>query len=342
MRIALLAPLWKTVPPKMYGGTELIASLLSDELVKLGHQVTLYACGGSKTKAKLVEVIDKPLFDEIGGFRFDSVPFQDVMEIKMAFDDVIAGKFDIVHNHMGINVAAFGNLLPIPMITTNHSSVPPDFEPIARLAKNENYISISDSQRIMSPYLNYIDTVYHGIETSDFEFNSNPDDYLLFLATFSNSKGADRAIKIAQKTGKKLIMAGDIKDNSFFDKKIKPFIDSKQITYFGEVDFATKSKLMKNAKAYLFPIRWSEAFGLTVVEALASGTPVIAYRNGSMPEIIDDNKTGFLVDNIDQAVKAVNKINTISRSECRRQAVKRFDVSVMAKNYIKIYERLVK
>jgi len=341
MRIAILAPLWKTVPPLKYGGTELIASLLADGLVKLGHEVTLYACGGSKTDANLVQVLDRPMFDVLGGFKFDAIQFYDFMEIKLAFDTAKAGKFDIIHNHMGLNIAALGDFCPVPMVTTNHSSVPPDFEPLAKLAKDSNYVSISDSQRKMSPYLNYIATVYHGIDTASFDFNPDSGDYLLFLATMSKAKGADRAIEIAQKTGMKMIMAGDIRNEADF-AEIKPLIDGDQIVYLGEVDSKKKNELMKNAKAYIFPIRWSEAFGLTVIEALASGTPVVAYSNGSLPEIIDDGRTGFLVDDIDQAVEAVKNIDNISRGECRRQAIERFDVSVMAKNYIKVYEDLLK
>jgi glycosyltransferase involved in cell wall biosynthesis len=340
MRIAILAPLWKTVPPQKYGGTELVASLLTEELVKMGHNVTLYACGGSKTSAKLVEVIDRPMFDILGGFKFDAIQFYDFMAIKMVFDAAKNGEFDVIHNHMGLHMAALGNLSPVPMVTTNHSSIPPDFEPLSQLAKDSNYISISDSQRQMSPYLNYVQTIYHGINTSEFEFNKNPGDYLLFLATMSKEKGADRAIEIAKRTGMKMIMAGDIRNEKYFDE-IKPLIDGDQISYIGEVDAAKKNELMRDTKAYIFPIRWSEAFGLTVVESLASGTPVVAYPNGSLPEIIDNGKTGFLVDSIDEAIEAIYNIDAISREECRRQAVERFDASVMAKNHIKLYEKLL-
>lgn len=337
----MLAPLWKTVPPQKYGGTELVASLITEELVKLGHEVTLFACGGSNTSAKLVEVIDRPMYDILGGFKFDAIQFYDFMEVKMAFDAAKAGDFDIIHNHMGLAIAALGNISPVPMITTNHSSLPPDFEPLSRLASDCNYISISDSQRSMAPYLNYIATVYHGIRTDQIEFKADSGDYLLFLATMSEQKGVDRAIEIAKRTGMKMKMAGNITDEKYFET-IKPLIDGEQISYIGEVDLQQKNELMRNAKAYIFPIRWSEAFGLTVVESLAAGTPVIAFKNGSLPEIIDDGKTGFLVDDIDQAVEAIGKIDSISRQECRRQAVERFDASIMAKNYVKVYESLIK
>ncbi len=340
MKIAILAPLWKTVPPQKYGGTELVASLLADGLVKLGHEVTMYACGGSKTDAKLIEVIDRPMYDILGGFKFDAIQFYDFMEVKMAFDAAKEGKFDIIHNHMGLHMAALGNLSPVPMVTTNHSSIPPDFEPLARLSKDSNYISISDSQRLMSPYLNYVATIYHGINTAEFEYSPTSGDYLLFLASMSKEKGVDIAIEIAKRTGMKMLMAGDIKNQSYFEE-IKPLIDGEQIIYLGEVDADKKKDLMKNAKVYIFPIQWSEAFGLTVVESLATGTPVIAYPNGSLPELIDEGVTGYLVNNIEQAVEAVNKIDSISREECRRQAVNRFDVSVMAKNHESLYKKII-
>jgi len=235
MKIAMLAPLWKTVPPQKYGGTELVASLITEELVKLGHEVTLFACGGSNTSAKLVEVIDRPMYDILGGFKFDAIQFYDFMEVKMAFDAAKAGDFDIIHNHMGLAIAALGNISPVPMITTNHSSLPPDFEPLSRLASDCNYISISDSQRSMAPYLNYIATVYHGIRTDQIEFKADSGDYLLFLATMSEQKGVDRAIEIAKRTGMKMKMAGNITDEKYFET-IKPLIDGEQISYIGEVD----------------------------------------------------------------------------------------------------------
>lgn len=341
MRIAMLTPLWKTVPPQKYGGTELVASLLTEELVKLGHEVTLFACGGSKTSGKLVEVIDKPLSDTMQYFRFDCVEFQDFLEIKMAFDAAKDGKFDIIHNHMvSFGTSALSNFCPIPMVTTTHSSGLPYFEPLARMAKDSNYVSVSDSQRSLAPYLNYVATVYHGIDTKRIEFNPSSGDYLLFLATISKDKGVDRAIEIAKRTNHKLIIAGNIYSETYFET-IKPLIDGEQIKFLGEVDQQQKDELMKNAKAYIFPIRWSEAFGLTVVESLVSGTPVIAFRNGSLPELIDEGKTGFLVDNIDQAIEAIGKIDSISREECHRQATERFDVSIMAKNYVKVYEDLI-
>lgn len=342
MRIAMIAPLWKPVPPKKYGGTELITSLLTESLVTLGHQVTLYACNGSKTTGNLKVMLDEPLYDKLGRFDFTAIQHQDLMVIKQVFDDALAGKFDIIHNHMGLHLAALSNVSPVPMVTTNHSSVAPDFEPLSKQASQANYVSISNAQRQLAPYLNYVATVYHGIDTQQFEFNLVPDDYLLYLATISPEKGADLAIKIAQQSQKRLIMAGDIRNQKYFDEAIKPYCDGKQIQYLGEVDFPTKNKLMKNALAYLFPIRWQEAFGLTMIEALASATPVIAYPKGSVLEIIDDKKTGFIVNNVSEAVDAINKIVTISREKCREVAVARFDRFIMAQQYLDVYQKILR
>lgn len=336
-----MASLWKTVPPKKYGGSELVVSLLTEELVKLGHDVTLFACGGSKTTGHLNEVTPKPLYETLGQFKFDAVQFQEFLAIKKAFDLGKNGEIDVIHNHMGFHIALLSNVSPVPMITTIHSSLSPDNEEIALAAKNSNYVSVSNAQRALAPYLNYVGTVYHGIENSKFTFNEKKGNYLLFLATMWKEKGVDRAIEIARKTKLKLIMAGEIRRQSDFDE-ISKYIDGENIIYLGEVDFKEKVKLMANAKAYLFPIRWNEAFGLTVAESLACGTPVIAYPNGSLPEIIDNGETGFLVNSINEAVEAVAHIDQISKVKCRQTAVNRFDASVMAENYLNIYHKISK
>jgi glycosyltransferase involved in cell wall biosynthesis len=324
----------------MYGGTELTVSLLTEELVALGHEVTLFACGGSKTTAKLHAVIDRPLYDILGHFDFSAVQYQDILALKQLFDAAKQGEFDIIHNHMAGFSAAFAPYAPVPMVTTMHSSLAPDFEPLAHAAKDSLYVSISDAQRKESPYLHYAATVYHGIRTADFTFSDKPGDYLLYLATMWQEKGVDRAIKIAKKAGKKLIMAGDIRRESDYEA-IKKYIDGTSVVFLGEIDANRKKELFAGAYAYLFPIRWNEAFGLTMVEALASGTPVIAWPNGSVPEVIEDGKTGFLVSSIDDAVKAVAKIPTLSRYDCRKSAVEKFDIKLMARNYVKVYESLV-
>ncbi len=340
MRIALLAPLWKTVPPAKYGGTELVVSNLADELVRMGQDVTVYACGGSSTTARLVQVIDRPLYDIVGGFRFDSVPFSDLVELKMAFDGATKGQFDVINNHMNMSLAPFGSYCPVPMVSTNHSSMAPDSKQLAALSGESMYVSISNAQRKLAPSLNYVATIYHGIRTNTFTYDcSKHGNYLLFLSTMSREKGADLAIEIARRVGMRLIMAGNITDRKFF-RSLEPQIDGDQVKFIGEVGHAEKNKLMREAYAYILPMRWQEAFGLTMVESLASGTPAIVFDNGAAHEVIDDGRTGFIVSSVEQAVEAVGKVPEISRAECRRQAVERFDVSRMARDYLDLYQRL--
>lgn len=342
MKIAMMAPLWKEVPPTKYGGSELVVSLLTESLVELGHEVTLFACGGSQTRAKLVEILDQPMFDAIGGkFVFDAIEPYDLVAIKRVFAAANKGEFDIIHNHMGMHVPLFSSFTSVPVVTTNHSSVAPDFPVLQQETRQENYVSISNAQRSLAPNLNYVATVYHGIATEQYQLNETPEDYLAYLATMWNEKGVDRAIEIAKRTGSKLVMAGDIRRQEDFDA-IKDEIDGVNIQYLGEIDVKQKTALLSNAKALLFPIRWAEAFGLVVPESLACGTPVIAYPEGAMPELIDQNITGRLVSSIDEACRAVNEIGDISRRECRKQAVEKFDRMVMAENYLKVYGGLIK
>jgi glycosyltransferase involved in cell wall biosynthesis len=341
MKIAQLGTLWKTIPPMGYGGTELVIHLLTETLVEQGHEVSLYACRGSHTKARLIEVIGQPMYDLIGGrFQFDAVQPYDLLAFKRAIDDAKDGKVDIIHSHLGHPIALLADLSPVPIVSTLHSSHTPDFPIIANASKNAHYVSISDSQRQLAPYLNYEDTIYHGIDVQNTPYSSEPGDYLLFVGTMGKEKGADRAIKIAKAAGVKLIMAGNIRYQSDFDE-LKPYIDGEKIVYLGEVTPKEKYKLMQGAMAFIFPIRWSEAFGLVVPEALAAGTPVIAWSNGSLPELIDDGKTGFLVESIAQAVKAIDRIPSISREHCRDVALRRFDRTTMARSYVELYERLI-
>ena len=316
-------------------------SNLADELVRMGQDVTVFACGGSATSARLVNVIDRPLYDVIGGFRFDSVPYCDLAELKMAFDGARDGRFDVINNHMNMSLAPFGPYCPVPMVSTNHSSVAPDDKQLSELSGESMYVSISQAQRSLAPGLNYVATIYHGIRTDTFEYDcSAHGDYLLFLATMSYEKGADLAIEIARQAGMRLIMAGNVTDRAFF-RSLESQIDGDQVSFIGEVGHAEKNRLMREAYAYVLPMRWQEAFGLTMVESLASGTPAIVFDNGAAPEVIDDGRTGYVVSSVEQAVEAVGKVSGISRAECRRQAVERFDVSRMARDYLTLYSELV-
>jgi len=343
MRVAQLAPLWKTVPPQKYGGVELVVANLTKGLVDLGHNVTLFACGGSKSPGKLVRVVDKPLYDIIGGFSWKTIQAYEFLIFDELFKRL--SDFDIIHNHLGFHPLAFSKLINIPIVTTIHSSLEPDFPYLADRFKDNLFVSISDAQRQLVPYLNYVKTIYLGIETEKFEPNlKNDNEYLLFLGSLTKNKGVDLAVKAAYQLKEKLIIAGEIREDEkeFLASEVWPYVNNHMIKFIGEVTMSEKIKLLANAKVLLFPIRWSEAFGLVMVESMACGTPVIAYRRGSVPEIVVDKATGFVVDNFEEFKKRIEMIDTISRKKCRQEAISRFDLSLMAQNYVKLYKDILK
>lgn len=342
MRIAQLAPLWKPVPPPKYGGTELMVANLSEGLEELGADVTVFCCGGSNVKTKKVEVIEESMYSLTNGFNFEWIsPYE-----FLAFDALFSrlNDFDIVHNHMGIHPVVFAPLLKIPMITTMDSSVPPDFPYLAEKFKSNPFVSISNSQRKNAPNLNYIATINYGIDISSFtpSFDSNGD-YLLFIGTLSENKGIDIAVKAAHELGERLIIAGEIRkeDDEFLKNNVWPLVDGDKIRFVGEVGHDEKASLYANAKAMLFPIRWNEAFGIVMPESLACGTPVVAFDNGSVPEIIDHGRTGFVVKTYNEFKEAITQVDKISRKLCRETAELRFDQMIMAKKYLDLYQKLI-
>lgn len=342
MRIALLAPLWKKVPPEKYGGSELVVANLAKGLTELGHEVTTFTCGGSEVAGKMVKVIDKPMYDLIGGFDWSGIKqyeFLSFFELGKRMQD-----FDIVHNHMGMHPIALAPFLSIPFVTTLHSSLPPDFPFLAEAFKDHPFISISEAQRKLAPKLNYVGTVYHGIDVGSFKPRlAGSGNSFVFMGTLSKNKGIDIAVKSAHKLGVKLIVAGEVRegDKEFLDKEVFLYVDGEKIKFIGEVGHAEKNKLFAEAAGVLFPSRWNEAFGLVMVESLACGTPVIALNNGAVSEVIEDGKTGFIVNDELKFEEAMKKVNEISREVCRAEAEKRFDISVMAKNYEKAYKSLI-
>lgn len=342
MRVAQLAPLWKTVPPAKYGGTELVVSSITEGLYKRNVDVTLFACAGSRTSAKLIPIIDKPMYDLVGGFSWNVIQPYEFLLYDALFDRL--NSFDIIHNHIGLHPLVFSKLLHVPMVTTLHSSAPPDFPDIVSRVKDNNFISISNAQRSIIPHLHYVDTIYHGIETNRYKYNeSSHTSYLLFVGSLTKNKGIDIAVKAASELHEPLIIAGEVRksDEQFLKENVYPYVDGKIIKFIGEVDFQQKNELYMNAKALLFPIRWNEAFGLVMVEALACGTPVIAYRNGSVPEIIRDGETGIIVDSFEEFKKAITSVSQISRTMCRADAVQRFDQMTMVDHYIDTYSKLL-
>lgn len=346
MKIALLAPVEERVPPLKYGGTELVVSNISEELVKHGHKVELFATGNSQTKATLRAIFPEPV-------RTD--PSSDPsMKLRESYKYIAIGKaiemltnedFDIVHNHIGWRILPFCHLFNFPVITTLHGPLDINYQQMVYDQYPDHpYISISNNQRKPLDHLNYIQTVYNGIDLKHFDYNDTPDDYVAFLGRMSPEKGPKEAIEFAKKTGVKLKMAAkiDTVDQAYFQKEIEPLIDDKQIFYIGEIGPEEKNKFLRKAIALIALIQWAEPFGLFIVEAMATGTPVIATKLGSVPELIRDSKTGFIVNDVDEAARKWKNINKINRLSCRQHVEKNFTVEKMVDGYEKVYERVIK
>lgn len=339
LKIAQLAPLWEQVPPKTYGGIERVVSDLTENLVSLGHNVTLFASGDSETKAKLDVTYPRAI-------RLDpkvkaSTPIE-LLHACRVFER--AGEFDIIHNHMGHLGIPFSGFVKTPVLTTMHSIFPPEHSMLFRHFKSQPYVSISNNQRGGLPELNYVATVYNGINMNLYKFNPKPKNYLLFMGRSSPLKGPHLAIAVAKKVGMKLILASKVDpgDREYHRKYVQPHIDGKQIVFKGELNDAQRVSLYENAFATLFPIQWREPFGLVMTESMACGTPVVALRNGSVPEVIKSGKTGFICRNVQEMAKSVSKINTISREACRKHVDENFSVSQMIDGYLRVYEKLIK
>ena len=340
MRIAQVAPLWERVPPPAYGGIELVVGLLTDELVRRGHEVTLFASGDSITLAKLESVHSQAL-------RLDSTVKEygiyEMQQMSRVYEK--ASEFDIIHSHVGCAALPYGNLVKTPTVHTLHGIFTPDNEKMFTHARSQPYISISDAQREPRLNLNCVATVYNGIDTSTYEFHEKPQDppYLAFLGRISPEKGTHLAIEIAKRSGWRLKMAGkvDVVDVDYYEQEIKPHIDGKQIEYLGEADHAQKNELIGGAVATLFPITWREPFGLVMVESMVTGTPVIAIELGSASEVIVHGKTGFLCHSVDECVEAIDKATQLNRNDCREHVLKYFSVERMTDGYEAVYQKVL-
>jgi glycosyltransferase involved in cell wall biosynthesis len=354
VRIALLAPFEEPVPPAKYGGTELVVYNLAEELVRMGHDVTLFASGDSTTSAKLVagtKFAVRTLPESKNPRTRAALNYEG---LAVAIKHIQSGKFDIVHNHAGWQTLLFRGLIKCPIVTTLHGSLEEDTKRLRIYFQNERYmydylkdlpfVSISDSQRKNLPQLNYVATVYNGIDISRFAFNDKPDDYLAFLGRIHPQKGPEFAISIAKMTGNKLIMGAKIDpdDEDFYVKKVKPHIDGKQITFLGEIGHDEKVELLRGARAVISPIRWDEPFGLVNIEAMAVGTPVITAQRGSIPEIVVNKVTGYTCNSLAQMVRRVGQIDNIKRKDCRDHVEKNFTSRKMAESYLAVYTELLK
>lgn len=339
MKIAQVAPLYESVPPKLYGGTERVVSALTEELVRRGHDVTLFASGDSVTKAKLVPVCEQAL-------RLDKNCRDQLAHHVLLLERVFAESenFDLVHFHIDYLHFSRSRREQLVNVTTLHGRLDiPDLKPLYRTFGEMPVISISNAQREPLPWLNWQGTVYHGLPEKTFEFREKPGDYLAFLGRVSPEKGVDQAIKIAQMAGIKLKIAAKIDraDQEYFDTIIKPLLNEPGVEFVGEIGYPYKSDFLGGALAVLFPINWPEPFGLVMIEAMACGTPVIAYPFGSVPEIVENGITGFLVPDAESAARALRNVSSIDRKICRQTFENRFSAKRMTDDYLTIYQRLI-
>jgi glycosyltransferase involved in cell wall biosynthesis len=340
MRIAQVAPLFESIPPKLYGGTERVVSYLTEELVRLGHEVTLFASGDSETKAKLVAACQRALWQD-SDCR-EPLPHH-VRLMELVFQDV--SRFDAIHFHCDYLHFPMLRRHPCPNVTTLHGRLHiPDLKPLFAEYQDVPLVSVSDCQRRPIPDANWRSTVYHGLPLNLHTYREKPGDYLAFLGRLSPEKRVDRAIEIARRTGMKLKIAAKIypEERAYFQEAIKPLLHDSQawVEFIGEVGGKEKDEFLGKALALLFPVDWPEPFGLVMIEAMACGTPVIGWRNGSVPEVITDGLTGFVVDSLEAAVQAVERVPDIRRRTCRQVFEERFNVVRMTQDYVEVYRRL--
>lgn len=339
MKIAQVAPLWESVPPKLYGGTERIVSYVTEELVRMGHDVTLFASGDSQTAARLEGICSHALRLNTGIFNRDA-PMTMLMEKSFGTTD----DFDIVHSHLDFLGFPLGRRSVVPVVTTLHGRLDlPELEPVFREYVEMPLVSISDAQRRPLPWANWQATIHHGLPHDLYTFHPGSDGYLAFLGRISPEKRPDHAIEIAKLTGLPLRIAAkvDPADLQYFRSEIEPLLDHPLIEFLGEISDVQKNEFVGNAMALVCPYDWPEPFGLVLIEALACGTPVLAYRRGSIPEIIDDGITGFVCETLNDMADAITRLPLIDRTRCRASFDARFTADRMARDYVALYEHIV-
>jgi glycosyltransferase involved in cell wall biosynthesis len=334
LRVAMLSPVaWRT-PPRDYGPWERVVSLLTEGLVARGVDVTLFATQDSETRGRLHAVTPR-------GYEEDPDLLPKVWEclhISEVFER--ASEFDLIHNHFDFLPLSYSALVDTPVLTTIHGFSSPRILPVYRkYNRRAFYVAISDADRASD--LDYVATIHHGIDIERFTFRPQPGEYLLFFGRIHNDKGAREAIDIAEATGLPLILAGIVQDEQYHRRYVEPRIDGERIRYVGSAGPDLRDELLGGARALLHPIQFEEPFGLSVVESLACGTPVVAFARGSMPELLTQGRTGFLVENSEEAAEAVGRLDSIDRSRCRAEAEKRFTADRMVDDYLRVYEEIV-
>lgn len=330
----MLSPIaWRT-PPQHYGPWESVVSVLTEGLVRRGVEVTLFATKDSLTQAELIGVCQSGYEED----RSINPKVWECLHISEVFER--AGEFDIIHNHFDFLPLSYSALVETPVLTTIHGFSSSKILPVYEKYNDKvYYVSISDADR--SERLDYTGTVHHGIELEKFDFDPNPDDYLLFFGRIHPDKGTREAIEVAKRSGRRLIIAGIIQDQDYFDAHVKPHIDDNQVQYIGSVGPAERNRVLGRAYALLHPIYFDEPFGLSVVESMACGTPVIAFNRGSMPELITPGVNGFLVHDVEGAVEALAQIESIARAACRRTVEERFSAERMVDEYLSVYREIL-
>ena len=338
MKIAHVAPLYESVPPKLYGGTERVVSYLTEELIDLGHDVTLFASGDSKTRATLISTLEVAI--RLNPQHEDQLA-PHIVQLQNLIEH--AKDFDIIHFHNDYLHYPISENISIPHLTTLHGKLNiPELQLVYNTFKKQPVVSISNDQRIPVPQANFIGTVYHGLPIDLHKAGNGDGGYLAFLGRFSPEKGVKEAINWASLAGIPLKIAAKIDkaDEKYFHSEIKPLLNNPIVEFIGEINEKEKTDFLGKAKALLFPIDWNEPFGLVLIEAMACGTPVIAYGKGSVPEVIENGKSGYIVGSTSEAVRMIHQLHTIPREKVRKTFEERFTSKRMAKDYLKLYEML--
>lgn len=338
MRIAQVAPLFESVPPQWYGGTERVVSYLTEALVEAGHEVTLYATGDSRTRARLRAVAPRAL--RLDSAVPDAAVYQ-ALQLEWIADE--AGQYDVIHFHNEPLHLPLTRRLGVPFVHTMHNRCDtPELGSLFQNFSEAPLVSISDSQRADLPHANWLKTIYHGLPPELFSFQAKPGAYLAFLGRMSPEKQVHQAIEIARRAGMPIKIAAKIehRDIAYYENVVRPLLEHPDVDYVGEIGGAEKNEFLGNAAALVFPIDWPEPFGLVMVEAMACGTPVVAYGRGSVPEIVEEGVTGFIVDDLEHAVSAIGRLQEIDRRACRDAFDARFSAYRMTDDYLSLFERL--
>jgi glycosyltransferase involved in cell wall biosynthesis len=333
LRVAMLAPISWRVPPRHYGPWERVVALLTEGLVARGVAVTLFATADSITQATLVGTCPRPYSEDD---TLDPKVWE-CLHISEAFER--AGEFDLIHNHFDFLPLSYSGLVDTPVVTTIHGFSSPRILPVfEKYNASSHYVSISDADR--SPKLDYVATVHHGIALEEFELRTDPDDYLLFFGRIHPEKGAAEAIEVARRTGRRLVIAGIVQDRGYFEREVAPHLDDDRVRYIGSVGPDKRAEVLGGAAALLHLISFDEPFGLSMVEAMACGVPVIAIGRGSVPEVVVDGVTGFVVNDVDTATAAIGRVDQLDRRAARRHVEEHFSVEHMTDGYLRVYERV--